>query len=57
MTAARGDTPSNVARLTALIVLGGFMAGLDTSLVNVGLKSVAEDLGSPLASVQWVISG
>jgi hypothetical protein len=44
MKATLGDSPPlNVGQLTALIVLGGFMAGLDTSLVNVELRSIPGD--------------
>ncbi len=49
--------PAKVAQLTAVIVLGGFMAGLDTSLVNVGLATIAKDLHTALTSVQWITSG
>ena len=45
------------APLTAVIVLGGFMSGLDTSLVNVGLTIIAHDLRSEITSVQWITSG
>ena len=43
--------------LTVVIVLGGFMAGLDTSLVNVGLTTVARNLHTSLGAVQWMTSG
>ena len=33
------------------------MAGLDTSLVNVGLDTVVRNLHGPLSTVQWVTSG
>lgn len=33
------------------------MAGLDTSLVNVGLTTIAKDLHAGLAAAQWVTSG
>jgi MFS family permease len=46
-----------VGRLIAADILGGFMAGLDTSLVNVGLNSIATDLHASLTSVQWITSG
>ena len=38
-------------------VVGGFMAGLDTSLVNVGLTSIANNLNAALDDAQWVTSG
>ncbi|MCG8916934.1 DHA2 family efflux MFS transporter permease subunit [Actinokineospora sp. PR83] len=33
------------------------MAGLDTSLINVGLDSIGSQLGAPLAATQWINSG
>jgi EmrB/QacA subfamily drug resistance transporter len=55
---APGDAPEvKVGRLIAAVILGGFMAGLDTSLVNVGLNTIATDLHASLTSVQWITSG
>ncbi|BBG01371.1 MULTISPECIES: DHA2 family efflux MFS transporter permease subunit [Pseudonocardia] len=53
----RNARPARLGSLIALIVTGGFMAGLDTSLVNVGLSTIADDLGGSLAGTQWVTSG
>jgi len=49
--------PAEVWRVAAVIVFGAFMANLDTSLVNVGLDTIAHNLRTPLSSVQWVTSG
>lgn len=57
MTTTAAAPRATVARLTAVVVLGGFMAGLDTSLVNVGLTTIAKDLHTGLAAAQWVTSG
>ncbi len=46
-----------VWRLAAVLLLGPVLALLDTTIVSVGLDSVAHDLGSPLATVQWVSTG
>jgi EmrB/QacA subfamily drug resistance transporter len=48
--------PRAVWRLALVIVFGAFMSGLDASVVNVGLDSVAHDLGTTLDDVQWVSS-
>lgn len=49
--------PSAVWRIAAVVVFGAFMAGLNTSLVNVGLNTIARDLHARLADSQWVSSG
>jgi EmrB/QacA subfamily drug resistance transporter len=53
---ARRDDPIpwTTWRLAAVIVFGAFMAGLDTSVVNVGLETVARSLDADLADAQWV---
>jgi EmrB/QacA subfamily drug resistance transporter len=52
-----GSIPPEVWRIALVIVFGAFMAGLDTSLVNVGLETIGRRLHSSLTSVQWVTSG
>lgn len=49
--------PAAVWRLAAVITFGAFMSGLDTSLVNVGLKTIGANLSASLASTQWITSG
>jgi EmrB/QacA subfamily drug resistance transporter len=46
-----------VWRIAFVVVLGAFMAALDTSLVNVGLSTIVHGLNGPLASAQWIASG
>jgi DHA2 family methylenomycin A resistance protein-like MFS transporter len=41
--------------ILAVMCLATFMAILDTSLVNLGLKSIQQDLGADTATLQWVI--
>ncbi|HXW86903.1 MAG TPA: DHA2 family efflux MFS transporter permease subunit [Streptosporangiaceae bacterium] len=55
--AAACSPAASITALTAVIVLGGFMAGLDTSLVNVGLTTIALNLHAAITNVQWVTSG
>jgi EmrB/QacA subfamily drug resistance transporter len=40
-----------------VVVLGSIMSILDTTIVNVGVKTVGHDLNSPLSQIQWVITG
>jgi EmrB/QacA subfamily drug resistance transporter len=45
--------PAAMWRLAAIIAFGAVMAGLDTSVANVGLEAIGRDLGASLAQVQW----
>jgi EmrB/QacA subfamily drug resistance transporter len=58
-TGAAEDGPiSRRAWGIALIVaFGAFMSQLDTSVVNVGLETIAGDLRADLADAQWVANG
>ncbi len=49
-----GGIPREVWRVAFVIVFGAFMAGLDTSLVNVGLQTMTRSLHGSLAEAQWV---
>lgn len=46
-----------VWRLAWVIVFGAFMSGLDASVVNVGLDTIARDLAAGLGLAQWVANG
>ncbi len=52
-----GPISPEVWRIAFVIVFGAFMAGLDTSLVNVGLETIVRTLHGSLASAQWVSNG
>ncbi|PXX65196.1 EmrB/QacA subfamily drug resistance transporter [Nocardia tenerifensis] len=49
--------PAAVWRVAGVVVFGAVMSMLDTSLVNVGLNTIATDLGATLDSAQWIASG
>jgi EmrB/QacA subfamily drug resistance transporter len=49
--------PWTTWRLALVIVFGAFLSGLDASIVAVGLDTLARDLGTDLAVVQWVANG
>ncbi len=40
-----------------VVILGMMMSILDTTIVNIALHTLSHDLHSPLAQVQWVITG
>ncbi|MFI0357286.1 DHA2 family efflux MFS transporter permease subunit [Actinomadura sp. 9N407] len=53
-----GTPPARSAMTIALVlVLGGIMATLDMTVVNVALASLAGDFDAPLATIQWVATG
>lgn len=41
-------------KLALILLLGGVAPQLDTTVVNVGIHTVAQGLGSPVATIQWV---
>jgi EmrB/QacA subfamily drug resistance transporter len=43
--------------ISGVVILGMVMSILDTTIVNVALRTLSHDLHSPLAQVQWVITG
>ncbi|EFC84568.1 DHA2 family efflux MFS transporter permease subunit [Parafrankia sp. EUN1f] len=43
--------------VSGVVVVGAFMTQLDGALVNVGLATVAQDLGASLSTAQWIVSG
>jgi EmrB/QacA subfamily drug resistance transporter len=47
----------NLWRLASVVVLGTIMSILDTTIVNVAIETLGRDLGSSLASIQWVTTG
>jgi EmrB/QacA subfamily drug resistance transporter len=46
-----------VWRIAYVVVLGGVMSILDTTIVNVALRSLATDLDTTLDDIQWVATG
>ncbi|HEX3391020.1 MAG TPA: DHA2 family efflux MFS transporter permease subunit [Solirubrobacteraceae bacterium] len=43
--------------ICGVVILGMMMSILDTTIVNVALHTLSRDLHSPLAQIQWVITG
>ncbi|UGS34313.1 DHA2 family efflux MFS transporter permease subunit [Capillimicrobium parvum] len=46
----------HVFRIAVVIVLGAIMSILDTTIVNVALRSLSTDLGTSLDDIQWVVT-
>src|ERR1700727_709314 len=47
----------HVMRVAIVVILGIIMSVLDTTIVNVALHDLSNDLNAPLAQIQWVITG
>ena len=43
--------------MVAAVTVGSVMAVLDTTVINVALQTFSHDLHTPIAGVQWVITG
>jgi EmrB/QacA subfamily drug resistance transporter len=56
-TSQAAPIPRAVWRVAAIVAFGAFTGQLDTSVVNVGLDTVARDLGADLAAAQWIANG
>ena len=46
-----------VLMVASVVVLGAIMSILDTTVVNVAIKTLAQDFSTPLATIQWVATG
>ena len=49
--------PADLWKVVAVAVLGSFLAQLDATVVNVSLSTLAVQMHSTLATIQWVTSG
>jgi EmrB/QacA subfamily drug resistance transporter len=54
---APGRLDAEVWRVVTVVILGSIMAVLDTTIVNVALHDLSEDLHASLGNIQWVVSG
>ncbi|MER5390003.1 DHA2 family efflux MFS transporter permease subunit [Saccharopolyspora sp. NPDC002686] len=51
------QTDAELRRTAGILLCAAVLAGLDATIVNVGIDAVANDLGAPLSTVQWVMTG
>jgi EmrB/QacA subfamily drug resistance transporter len=49
--------PDDVRPIAIVVIVGAIMSILDTTIVNVALQTLREDLGTSLATIQWVSTG
>src|SRR5216683_2261092 len=62
VTPALGPSASDriepyVWKIAGVVVLGMLMSILDTTIVNVALRTLGRDLDSSIAQIQWVVTG
>ena len=43
-------------KVVAVVLLGPFMTQLDSTVVNVSLSTIRDDLNSTISAAQWIIS-
>ncbi|HEX2015639.1 MAG TPA: DHA2 family efflux MFS transporter permease subunit [Solirubrobacteraceae bacterium] len=43
--------------IASVVILGAIMSILDTTIVNVAIRTLARDFHSPLSTIQWVSTG
>src|SRR5436309_13427737 len=46
-----------VWRVAGVVILGMIMSILDTTIVNVALRTLSHDLHSSISQIQWVVTG
>lgn len=54
---ARRRLPAQVRRVLLIVVIGQIMAMLDSTIVNVALRSLAVHMHTPISVIQWVVTG
>ena len=55
--AAADRIDPRVWRVAAVVFIGPFMAQLDSTVVNVSLSTIRQDLHAATAAAQWIVSG
>jgi MFS family permease len=53
---AKTFTPALI-RLSAVVILGVMMTILDTTIVNVAIRTLGRDFHTSVATIQWVATG
>ena len=54
---AEGRLSPEVRAVAIVVIIGAIMSILDTTIVNVALDSLSQDLHAPLSTIQWVSTG
>jgi EmrB/QacA subfamily drug resistance transporter len=56
-SAADDKLDRGVLMIASVVVLGAIMSILDVTVVNVAIKTLAEEFNAPLSTIQWVSTG
>lgn len=56
-TATTEPLERHVLAVAAVVVLGAVMTVLDSTIVSVAIETLGRDFGSPLPTIQWVMTG
>jgi EmrB/QacA subfamily drug resistance transporter len=51
------ESEAGLRRLSLVVAFGAIMTVLDTTIVNVAVQVLGRDLGAPISTVQWVLTG
>src|SRR3954471_21054216 len=57
MTSPSSRIEPHVWRIAIVVILGSIMSVLDTTIVNVALDALSQDLHTSLDQIQWVVTG
>jgi EmrB/QacA subfamily drug resistance transporter len=57
MARAGSSLDPKVRAIAAVVIVGALMSILDTTIVNVALATLRDDLDAPLSTIQWVSTG
>jgi EmrB/QacA subfamily drug resistance transporter len=57
MTTDTDRIESHVWRISAVVIVGSIMSILDTTIVNVALRTLGNDLHASISEIQWVVTG
>ncbi len=52
-----GGVEIEVLEIAAVVIVGALMAILDTTIVNIALRTISQDLRAPLNLIQWTVTG
>jgi EmrB/QacA subfamily drug resistance transporter len=54
--AAHGSISPHVWRIAAVLTIGSFVSALDTTVINVALDALSNDLHASIDQIQWVVT-
>src|SRR3954451_16050799 len=55
--ASQSRIEAHVWRISGVVIVGSIMSILDTTIVNVGLDKLGQELESTVSQTQWIVTG